>query len=78
MLQYVAWMTRQVALSEATYARLRRQRKPAESFSQAIERLIDNQVKTPLDFVEGLAPPIPPKKWLEQIEADREAERTAV
>jgi len=70
-------MTRQVALSETAYARLRAQRRDNESFSDAIERLIDGQARTPMDFVKGLRPPIDPKVWLAQVEEDREAARTA-
>ena len=65
-------MTKKVALAETTYARLRRSRHPGESFSKAIERLLDG-AKDPMGFVDRL-----PKRALSQaahlrmIEEDRD------
>lgn len=69
-------MTRQVSLAEATYARLKRNRRAGESFSKAIERLLDQEAKDPMGFVERVPRArISAKKWLRQIEADRDATR---
>lgn len=69
-------MTKQVALAERTYQRLKENRRPGESFSKAIERLLDKQAKDPLSFTRGLPKPeIDPEEWLQEIEADRDASR---
>jgi len=68
-------MTKQVALADATYERLRRSRLPEESFSEAIERLLD-QAKDPLSFADRVPQPrVSAKERLRQIEADRDATR---
>lgn len=67
-------MTKQVALADATYARLKRAKRPGESFSQAIERMLD-QVKDPLGFVDRLPPlDIDHDAWLAEVEAWRNAD----
>src|ERR1041384_7233484 len=74
-------MTKQVALSDHAYARLRRQRLPGESFSAAIERLIEHQAKDPLSFgkrVRGLRKTMTSKELLAMIEADREGTRPSL
>ncbi len=71
-------MTKQVALSEHAYARLRRQKLPGESFSGAVERLIDHQRKDAAGFIEamrGVRRIMSPDEHLAMIEADREASR---
>ncbi|MHB8632933.1 MAG: antitoxin VapB family protein [Thermoplasmatota archaeon] len=69
-------MTRQVSLAEATYARLRRNRRADESFSKAIDRLLDAQMKDPMAFAGSLPKaPLPPGEWVARIEADRNATR---
>ncbi len=61
-------MTKQVALAEATYARLRRNRRPGESFSMAIERLLD-QAKDPTRFSALLPKPtLSPEDWRDAID----------
>lgn len=69
-------MTKRVALADATYARLRRWRRPGESFSQVIERLMAAQAKEPEAFAERVPKArVRTKDWLAQVEADREATR---
>ena len=68
-------MTRQVALAERTYARLKRSRRPDESFSQAIERLLDSTRKDPWRFVSGSRSKLDPDDWIKRIEADRDDAR---
>lgn len=69
-------MTKQVALADATYERLRRSRLPGESFSEAIERLLAGQAKNPTAFPKRVPKAsIDPDEWEAQIEADREATR---
>jgi predicted CopG family antitoxin len=71
-------MTRQVALADATYDRLKRRKRAGESFSQVIERLLAGEPKDPLGFVQRLPPlPMDPDEWVRRIEADRDATRTA-
>lgn len=67
-------VTKPVALADNTYDRLKRRKRPGESFSAAIERLMSNQRKDPLEFVR-LVPKskISAGKRLAEIEADREA-----
>lgn len=66
-------MTKPVALANHTYERLKRRRRPGESFSEAVERLISNQRKDPMSFVRS-APKSkrPVKRRLAEIEAERE------
>jgi predicted CopG family antitoxin len=47
-------VTKQVALSDRAYARLRRSRLKGESFSDTVERLLDSQARDPLRFVERM------------------------
>lgn len=69
-------MTKQVALADATYERLKRHRRPDESFSEAIERLLDQQAKDPLAFPDRVPKAgLSAKEWLAQVEADRDATR---
>lgn len=69
-------MTKQVALADGTYDRLKRSRLPGESFSEAIERLLDQHPKDPLAFAKRVPKsPISSKDHLRQIEADRDATR---
>lgn len=75
-LQYTP-VTKQVALAESTYLRLRGNRRPGESFSAAIDRLLDNQPKDPMRFVEEAGKHkhvIPPHEYLAMIEAERDAD----
>lgn len=64
-------MTKQVALADQTYARLREARLEGESFSDAIERLLDH-AKDPLGFLKARPSRTDPDAWLEAIRADRE------
>ncbi|MEK6985024.1 MAG: antitoxin VapB family protein [Candidatus Thermoplasmatota archaeon] len=67
-------MTRQVALAESTYARLRRSRHPGESFSKAIDRLLDG-AKDPMGFVKRLPKAdLTPEEHLRMIEEDRNSD----
>lgn len=69
-------MTKQVALADRTYERLRRSRHPGESFSQTIERLLSKQQKDPMGFPKRVPKsPLRHDEWLEQVQADREASR---
>jgi predicted CopG family antitoxin len=68
-------VTKQVAFANTTYKRLRRERRPGESFSQAVDRLLDSRPKDPKAFLKGLRPPVDPKKWLAEVEASRDADR---
>lgn len=69
-------MTKQVALADRTYERLRRSRRPGESFSQAIERLLAGQAKDPLSFSKRVPKsPLDATAWRKQIEADRDSTR---
>ncbi len=68
-------VTHQVALANPTYARLRAARRAGESFSQAIERLLDG-TKDPMSFVRD--PPksrIPAEERLRLIKEERDADR---
>lgn len=47
--------SRNVALQEATYERLRAARRPGESFTDAVDRLLEGKEPSLLDFV-GLIP----------------------
>ena len=64
-------MTRQVALADKTYARLRSARRDDESFSETIERLLDS-AKDPLSFLDGVKSKTDPDVWLDSIRADRD------
>ncbi|MEA3200622.1 MAG: putative antitoxin [Thermoplasmata archaeon] len=68
-------MTKQVALADATYERLRSHKQPGESFSEVIERLLSGQ-RDPLSFPQA-APRsrVPARERLAQVEADRKATR---
>lgn len=67
-------MTKPVALADETYRRLRRRRRPGESFSNAIERLMREQKKDPTYFVHHVPrSKVPAARRLEEIEAEREA-----
>lgn len=69
-------MTKQVALADATYDRLRRVRRPGESFSQAIERLLADRAKDPEAFPKRVPKsPLATREWLRRIEADRDGGR---
>lgn len=70
----VSSMTKQVAFSEQAYAALRRAKQGQESFSQTVLRLLANQPKDALAFVNR------PRRWtltarehLAQVDADRKA-----
>lgn len=65
-------MTRQVALAEKTYERLKRRKLPGESFSQTIERLLEGRPKDPLRFLEAAPSHLDPDEWIRRIEADRD------
>jgi predicted CopG family antitoxin len=68
-------VTKQVALADSTYARLKRSRHPGESFSDAIERLLD-RAKDPMTFADRVPRSrVGAKDRLAQIEADRDATR---
>lgn len=64
-------MTKQVALADATYAKLRAARHEGESFSDAIERLLRNN-KDPMSFLRTPRSSADPDAWLAQIKADRD------
>jgi predicted CopG family antitoxin len=71
-------MTRQIALSEKAYDRLKRQKLKDESFSDVVERLIDNQLKDPRAFFKAMQKlpwTMTPEEHLAMIEADRDASR---
>lgn len=69
-------MTRQVALADDTYERLKANKKPGESFSQTIERLLDTQPKDPLSFPDRVPKsPLEAEERLRRIEEDREDTR---
>jgi predicted CopG family antitoxin len=75
-LQYTR-VTKQVALAESTYLRLRGNRRPGESFSAAIDRLLDNQPKDPMRFVEEARKHkniMSHEEALAMIEAERDAD----
>ena len=52
-------VTKQVALANETYKRLRQNRRTNESFSQAIDRLLDGDAKDPMRFVRERTRPVP-------------------
>lgn len=64
-------MTKQVALADRTYQRLRAARQPDESFSDAIERLLD-AVKDPMGFLAAKPSRVDPTAWIAAVEADRD------
>jgi predicted CopG family antitoxin len=67
-------MTKQVALADMTYERLRKRRRKGESFSDVIERLLTEGPKDPLSFVMRVPRSrTPAKERLAQIEADRDS-----
>lgn len=65
-------MTKQVSLADRTYQRLKRNRRPNESFSAAIERLLDEASKDPMTFLAATRSRTDPEEWLARIEADRD------
>lgn len=66
-------MTKPVALSDQTYRRLKQLKRPGESFSQTIERLIRGQRKDPLVFAQDVPRSrIPPRDRLKEVERIRE------
>jgi predicted CopG family antitoxin len=65
-------VTKQVALADRTYARLRGTRHPGESFSDVIERLLDTFAKDPLSFPKSTRSRTNPEARLERIRADRD------
>lgn len=70
-------MTHQVALADATYARLKREKQGEESFSRVIERLLANQQKDPMGFVRTRRkhPPGELARRLKEIEDSRNEDR---
>jgi predicted CopG family antitoxin len=65
-------MTKQVALADATYARLKARKQAGESFSQVIERLMHAK-KDPMAFVGHRHKPLyPAAARLRMIEEDRD------
>lgn len=64
-------MTKQVALADRTYTRLKRHRRPDESFSEVIERLLD-QAKDPESFLRAPRSRTDPDAWIARLEADRD------
>lgn len=67
-------MTKPVALADETYRRLKQRKRPGESFSNTIDRLLADQRKDPLSFAQNVPrSKIPAKKRLADIEADRDA-----
>lgn len=69
-------MTKQVALADATYAKLRAARHEGESFSDAIERLLRGN-KDPRSFGKNLPPRrMSPEAHLRMIEQDRDSTTT--
>lgn len=67
-------MTKPVALADNTYRRLKRRKRPGESFSETIERLMRGQRKDPMLFVESVPKSeVPSGRRLEEIEREREA-----
>jgi predicted CopG family antitoxin len=74
-------MAKQVALSDRAYARLRRNRIEGESFSDAVERLMDSQPKDPLRFLAHMRDVPKPGYYhqrIARIEREREATRGPV
>ncbi len=65
-------MTRQVALADRTYSRLRRARRDGESFSAAIERLLEGAAKEPLSFPGTRRSRIVAAARMKQVRADRD------
>lgn len=69
-------MERAVRLSEEAYEHLEAYKHPGESFSQAIQRLLDAQPKDPLGFPDRVPKsPVSGQEHLRRIEADRESTR---
>lgn len=67
-------MTKPVALADETYGRLKRRKRPGESFSNTVDRLIRDQKKDPMSFVRTVPrSKVAAKRRLADIEADREA-----
>lgn len=72
-------MTRQVALSEEAYARLRREKRQHESFSQAVIRLLETArraKKDPKAFLDhDFKPLLSMEEHLRMVEEDRDRDR---
>lgn len=67
-------MTKPVALADGTYDRLKRRRRPGESFSNTIDRLMQEPKKDPTYFAQNVPrSKIPAARRLQEIEADRDA-----
>jgi len=64
-------MTKQVALADRTYDRLKRSRRSGESFSEAIERLLA-RAKDPVSFLDAPSSRTDPDAWIADIETDRD------
>lgn len=63
-------MTKQVALADATYARLKAAKHPGESFSETIERLLRAN-KDPLGFLGSPRSRRNAKEWIAELEEER-------
>lgn len=67
-------VTKPVALADDTYRRLKARKRPGESFSQTVERLMREQRKDPTFFVDRVPKSkVPADRRLRAIEEDREA-----
>ena len=67
-------MTKPVALADDTYRRLRRRKRPGESFSNTVDRLMRDQKKDAMSFVANVPKSkVPAARRLKDIEADRDA-----
>jgi predicted CopG family antitoxin len=69
-------VTKQVALANKTYDRLRRAKAKDESFSAAIERLLEAAPKDPLEAMRRMPKALlEAEAWIRQIEEERESTR---
>ncbi len=67
-------VTKPVALSDGTYRRLKRRKRPGESFSETIERIMGNQKKDPMRFANEVPKSrVPAQRRLKELEEDRDA-----
>jgi predicted CopG family antitoxin len=67
-------VTKPVALSDETYRKLKKRKQPGESFSQVIERLMREQKKDPMLFVQHVPKSrVPAERRLQEIQDDRES-----
>jgi len=64
-------VTKQVALADATYARLRAAKHPGESFSEAIERLLRSN-NDPRGFATSARPARSAKERIAELERERD------